>query len=208
MKKQGFTLIELLIVVAIIGILAAIAIPNFLEASIRSKVSRTKADLRTIATALESYFVDHNIYPPDAQCGVINYLERLKHLTTPIAYMSSVLEDPFANAGNITSFFSSRSENPYAIPPEPGGKLVRPFTYDYACRRLPEGGYESPLLWIHITRYPFSVMWAMRGIGPDRIPTVLGDSTARPYDPTNGTVSFGDIFWTGPGVGEDSPWAL
>lgn len=60
MKNQGFTLIELLIVVAIIAILAAIAIPNFLAAQTRSKVSRTKADMRTIAVALESYFVDNN----------------------------------------------------------------------------------------------------------------------------------------------------
>ncbi len=50
-----FTLIEILIVVAIIAILAAIAVPNFLEAQVRSKVSRTKSDMRSVATALESY---------------------------------------------------------------------------------------------------------------------------------------------------------
>lgn len=63
-KKLGFTLIELLIVVAIIAILAAIAVPNFLEAQVRAKVSRAKSDLRTIATAMESYGVDHNVAPP------------------------------------------------------------------------------------------------------------------------------------------------
>jgi prepilin-type N-terminal cleavage/methylation domain-containing protein len=61
-KVKGFTLIELLIVVAIIAILAAIAVPNFLEAQVRSKVSRAKSDLRTIATGLEAYFTDFNMY--------------------------------------------------------------------------------------------------------------------------------------------------
>lgn len=66
-KRTGFTLIELLIVVAIIAILAAIAVPNFLEAQTRAKVSRGKMDMRAISTALESYKIDTNNYPPDYQ---------------------------------------------------------------------------------------------------------------------------------------------
>ncbi|MCC5876506.1 MAG: prepilin-type N-terminal cleavage/methylation domain-containing protein [Candidatus Sumerlaeia bacterium] len=62
-KSAGFTLIELLIVVTIIAILAAIAVPNFLEAQVRSKVARAKNDLRVLATALEAYHVDNNNYP-------------------------------------------------------------------------------------------------------------------------------------------------
>lgn len=86
-EKNGFTLIELLVVVAILAILAAIAVPNFLEAMTRAKVSRVSSDLRTAATCLEAYAVDHNAYP-----------EPLRVLSTPIAYASDAYApDAFAN---------------------------------------------------------------------------------------------------------------
>jgi len=62
-KSSGFTLIELLIVVAIIGIIAAIAIPNLLNAIDRGKQKRTMSDMRSVGTAVESYAVDVNFYP-------------------------------------------------------------------------------------------------------------------------------------------------
>ena len=61
-KQKGFTLIELLIVVAIIGILAAIAIPNLINAMQRARQKRTMADMRTIGTAFEARATDLNAY--------------------------------------------------------------------------------------------------------------------------------------------------
>jgi type II secretion system protein G len=65
-NNKGFTLIELLIVVAIIGIIVAIAIPNLLNAIQRAKQKRTMADMRSAGTAAEAYAVDFNHYPAAA----------------------------------------------------------------------------------------------------------------------------------------------
>ncbi|PYS96409.1 MAG: hypothetical protein DMF50_04790 [Acidobacteria bacterium] len=75
--ERGFTLIELLIVVAIIGIIAAIAIPNLMNAVDKGKQKRSMSDLRTICSAVESYAVDTAKYPmsmPDWPTlkGIIN----------------------------------------------------------------------------------------------------------------------------------------
>jgi type IV pilus assembly protein PilA len=62
--KRGFTLIELMIVVAIIGILAALAIPNFMKFQARSKQSEAKSNLKSIFTAEKSYYAEHDTYTP------------------------------------------------------------------------------------------------------------------------------------------------
>jgi len=65
-RNAGFTLIELLIVIAIIGLLAAIAIPNLLNAVQRGKQKRSMADMKTLAVAIEAYHVDNSMYPAAA----------------------------------------------------------------------------------------------------------------------------------------------
>lgn len=66
MNRKGFTLIELLIVVVIIGILAAIAIPKFAATKDKAKLAAVKSDLRNIETAEEAYFSDNSVYGTDA----------------------------------------------------------------------------------------------------------------------------------------------
>lgn len=96
MMRKGFTLIELLIVVAIIAILAAIAVPNFLEAQTRAKVARVKSDHRTLATALEVYMTDYNSYTNDSDNTLGNGgQDGFARLTTPISYITSLPTDPF-----------------------------------------------------------------------------------------------------------------
>ena len=84
-NQKGFTLIELLIVVAIIGIIAAIAIPNLLNAIDRGKQKRTMADLRSVGTAVESYSIDNNVYPiATAMSTLETFIEPVYIRTAPL----------------------------------------------------------------------------------------------------------------------------
>ncbi|MFH1139171.1 MAG: prepilin-type N-terminal cleavage/methylation domain-containing protein [Pseudomonadota bacterium] len=65
-NRKGFTLIELMIVVAIIGILAAIAIPQFASYRQRAQDSAAKSALKNLATAQENYYAEHNVYAVNA----------------------------------------------------------------------------------------------------------------------------------------------
>ena len=75
LNRKGFTLIELLIVVVIIGILAAIAIPKFSNTKEKAYMAAMKSDLRNLVTAEEAYFADNTTYTTDQSAAALNYDE-------------------------------------------------------------------------------------------------------------------------------------
>jgi prepilin-type N-terminal cleavage/methylation domain-containing protein len=191
-RNTGFTLIELLIVVAIIAILAAIAVPNFLEAQTRAKVSRAKADLRSLSTAIEAYYVDWNMAPLVSGTAVgwsgidgsivITY-EGSTNLSgtltwvisTPVAYITNAyILDPFTN-------------NDSSIPGD-----ERLFTYHVYLYQAFAGENSGETMDHFINGYG---AYRQCSIGPDR--HYFHTPTPSPfinYDPTNGTISQGNIW--------------
>jgi type II secretion system protein G len=182
--RKGFTLIELLIVVAIIAILAAIAVPNFLEAQTRSKVSRAKSDMRTMATALETYRVDTNKYPIVDRITE-SLVGRIAVLTTPVSYISTIPQDPFWKYNNPTppAFAAGGTEEEYCYAP---GNLVTTGIFDSAEYRHQLYSIASRGPDLKLTTGAYCMAH----------PIYLKDGTTirKSYDPTNGTISDGEIF--------------
>ena len=175
-RSSAFTLIELLIVVAIIAILAAIAVPNFLEAQVRAKVARVRTEMRSLAVALEAYRTDQPAYPPyflSPSIRVQPTSARLRPLTTPVAYVSGIWKDVFA----LKSLDPNYDAFDY-VDEESGKRFFTP-PFDY--------------------QWTYGYAWIVNSMGPDIINQFR--SIGFPdmfYDPTNGTVSTGDIVRAGP----------
>jgi prepilin-type N-terminal cleavage/methylation domain-containing protein len=195
-KSSGFTLIELLIVVAIIAILAAIAVPNFLEAQTRAKVSRVKSDMRTIATAVEAYAVDENKPPREysTTTGNAGYSDPQIEgqevggimgpwLSTPIAYLTQgFLFDPFVDRQNSIPF----DERSYTY--QDLRHRVRPDTNTVRGPFFTNGLFKAAVV-------DFYGSWRLGSVGPDRnFAHGFTNSAQLVYDPTNGTVSNGNLW--------------
>jgi prepilin-type N-terminal cleavage/methylation domain-containing protein len=213
--SRAFTLIELLIVVAIIAILAAIAVPNFLEAQTRSKVSRVQADFRTIATAIESYFVDKNSYPWDQDDTITSTNEDgFRLLTTPISYFSSgrALSDPFADP-RLTANDRSAPHYQMASGVNPRRRLDRtnpdadPRCFAQQAWLLFSWGPDNSR-----GEFPDASGNVANGMANDDWPCFRTDTSTpsdmkTPYDPTNGTISVGNIYRLGGDYGTGS-WTI
>jgi len=181
---KGFTLIELLIVVAIIGILAAIAVPNFLNAQTRAKIARVQADQSAYSLALESYMLDAGSRLP--------LQEQIWRITTPVSYIATLNRDPFAPAIPGRFNFIHQYDPFYFITtqPDPGTinwSLVGDFNIYTGYPNHWTGGTDDPT-------FAGTVRYQVRSIGPNHY-----NEYGMRYDASNGLVSNGDINRFGPG---------
>jgi general secretion pathway protein G len=180
-KKRGFTLIELLIVVAIIGILAAIAVPNFLSAQVRAKVSKVQAEFVTLSNALAAYQIDHNRLPPmtDRNKTYLHY--RVSNfLTTPISYINSAPIDPFQ------------------VDEDPFGMITDPSLFPrYRYHDVKQLVNTNDVVDIPATQADIDVFgdWRFISLGPDR----KYQGYTR-YNPSNGILSRGDVYRAQKGI--------
>ncbi|MCB2154285.1 prepilin-type N-terminal cleavage/methylation domain-containing protein [bacterium] len=198
-SKRGFTLIELLIVVAIIAILAAIAVPNFLCAQTRSKYSRVLSEFRTMRTAVESYAVDWNkpprmswgcqvaglnTAPGDRYQGDPIYGTLGPWITTPVSYITRFdFFDPFQKAKEgtvewdaILYTYQDYFTNSLSLCPPSGRDIYVPGSAD-----LNEFAYNFG-------------SYFMLSIGPTSNDYLVKADFYNQYDPSNGCVSNGTIF--------------
>lgn len=183
--RGAFTLIELLIVVAIIGILAAIAVPNLMNARTRAKIARAESDMRNLKVAIDSYQIDNNLYPMaryaplTGESGQIALTHRFYCLTSPISYMGSIPDDPFWSTLRDAdpSFFDTYDyfDSWSGVNYDKGqpGSGTRGFSY-----RLASAGPDSIMCWG----------------GPN---CSRSGGTGNDYHASNGLVSDGDIVTTG-----------
>ena len=171
-RAKSFTLIELLIVVAIIGILAAIAVPNFINARLRALIARVYAEEKAINDAYLMYRMDNGEWPPHIDGDPAQH----RYVTTPIAYLTTSIYDPFQKEGVTDP--ATIGWYQYQYHEEPGYQMRNEFyaTGDPAARRYADEHKSSAFF--------------CRSAGPDMDREF---ELTVPYDITNGLVSQGTL---------------
>ena len=192
----GFTLAELLFVVAIIGVLSLIAIPNLLEARIRANVTKVYSDMRMMHFAVETYFADHGTEPIGAVEGMILYgwgesdTDKVYNaLTTPISYLTDIPVDPFGLKDSYRGLLY-RSTRRIAMVDAglcPGCPEAARRGYIWLARSRGPGGTRSEDF-----HPPIDAPEVLGGLYPSERTYI--------YDPTNGVVSNGWIICTNKGI--------
>ena len=104
--EQGFTLIEMLIVLVVISIIIGVVLPNFRGTQDEASIQRAKSDLRTIATAIESYYIHQNNATPAALSNLI---------TASPTILNVVPDDPFRSGSNDYSYFTDTNNTYYVV---------------------------------------------------------------------------------------------
>ncbi|MBX7245931.1 MAG: prepilin-type N-terminal cleavage/methylation domain-containing protein [Candidatus Sumerlaeaceae bacterium] len=171
---RAFTLVELLVVVVIIAAVATVAMMRISDAQARSKVSRSRNDMRVIVGAIELYVTDNGTLPPENELGLVP-----RELTTPVAYMEAgqiwdIMEDHTTAEGLQNPQWTNYRFNSFMPSPDPNQ------TYWRDIMRTRHGSY-----WVY-------------GQGPalagfrEAIPGTPFIDTGL-YDPTNGIVSWGKL---------------
>jgi len=181
----GFTLIELLIVVAIIGILAAIAVPNFMNARLKANVARCYSDTRALAQAFDMYNLDNNAYPYFGETLWYTNIIYPK-LTSPVAYIATIPLDPFTIRDT-----PQRAEAHGHYYPAWNIDAMLKYGWTWGGPGVKEANERGSIMLIVSS-------------GPDKHEDIASQFTVLAYHVSNGLVSEGDIYRFTPGTQADS----
>ncbi len=182
----GFTLIELMLVIGILLVLSAIALPNIQEAHTRAKFSRVKNDLRVMSGAIDIYYIDHN------------NLARMRNYDM---YKDPSIDILFGR--EVNALLSPCLSTPVAY--MTNSLLIDPFMANQKLSPVDQQLYTYQPIDVYISKNPDSTFWPpakefygsyrIGSVGPDlRFGHGFANSAQLIYDPSNGSLSLGNIW--------------